>query len=266
MLSQIIRQVEDAQAVKAPIQRLVDRVSAVFVPVVLLISLITLLGWGLATGDWQQALLNAVAVQVIACPCALGLATPAAIMAGTGVAARHGILIKDAEALERRMRSHRGVRQDRHPDRRQAASWPRWKRRPAPNRAGCWRWPGPCSSTANIRWRRAVAADAARAAWRCRLRRTRHAAGRGVRPIGARHGLSRQSAPDGGDRRGSHSGRAGRQRREAPGRRPHGVLAGARLGKTRAPRGGSACWLSATASRRPPGGHCALKDAWACTP
>jgi Cu+-exporting ATPase len=100
MLAQIIRMVEDAQAAKAPIQRLVDRVSSVFVPVVLAISLLTLLGWGLATGDWQQALLNAVAVQVIACPCALGLATPTGIMVGTGVAARHGILIKDAEALE----------------------------------------------------------------------------------------------------------------------------------------------------------------------
>ncbi len=101
MLSKIIRQVEDAQAVKAPVQRLVDRVSALFVPVVLLVSLVTLLGWGLATGDWQMALLNAVAVQVIACPCALGLATPTAIMVGTGAAARHGILIRDAEALER---------------------------------------------------------------------------------------------------------------------------------------------------------------------
>lgn len=100
MLSQIIRMVEDAQAAKAPIQRLVDKVSSVFVPVVLLISLITLVAWGLVSGDWQQALLNAVAVQVIACPCALGLATPTSIMAGTGVAARHGILIKDAEALE----------------------------------------------------------------------------------------------------------------------------------------------------------------------
>jgi len=100
MLSQIIRMVEDAQAVKAPIQRLVDRVSAVFVPVVLVIALATLLGWGLANGDWQAALLNAVAVLVIACPCALGLATPTAVMVGTGAAARHGILIKDAEALE----------------------------------------------------------------------------------------------------------------------------------------------------------------------
>ncbi|WP_151638749.1 heavy metal translocating P-type ATPase [Noviherbaspirillum aerium] len=100
MLSKIIKLVEDAQAVKAPIQRLVDKVSAVFVPVVLLISVVTFFAWGLITGDWQQALLNAVAVQVIACPCALGLATPTSIMAGTGVAAKYGILIKDAEALE----------------------------------------------------------------------------------------------------------------------------------------------------------------------
>lgn len=100
MLARIIRMVEDAQAVKAPIQRLVDRVSAVFVPAVLLVAGVTLLGWGLATGDWQAALLNAVAVMVIACPCALGLATPTGIMVGTGAAARHGILIKDAEALE----------------------------------------------------------------------------------------------------------------------------------------------------------------------
>ncbi len=100
VLARIIRLVEDAQAKKAPIQRIVDRVSAVFVPVVVVIALLTLLGWGLATGDWTQAMLNAVAVLVIACPCALGLATPTAIMAGTGVAARAGILIKDAEALE----------------------------------------------------------------------------------------------------------------------------------------------------------------------
>jgi P-type Cu+ transporter len=99
-LARIIRLVEDAQAKKAPIQRLVDRVSAVFVPIVLVIAVLTLLGWGMANGDWAQALLNAVAVLVIACPCALGLATPTAIMAGTGVAARAGILIKDAEALE----------------------------------------------------------------------------------------------------------------------------------------------------------------------
>jgi P-type Cu+ transporter len=87
-LARIVRLVEDAQAAKAPIQRTVDRVSAVFVPVVLGIALLTLLGWGLHAGDWSQAILHAVAVLVIACPCALGLATPAAIMAGTGVAAR----------------------------------------------------------------------------------------------------------------------------------------------------------------------------------
>ena len=99
-LARIVRLVESAQARKAPIQRLVDRVSAVFVPVVVALAAATLLAWGLSTGDWEHALLTAVAVLVIACPCALGLATPAAIMAGTGVAARHGILIKDAEALE----------------------------------------------------------------------------------------------------------------------------------------------------------------------
>ena len=99
-LARIIRRVESAQAAKAPIQRLVDRVSEVFVPIILLVALCTLLGWGSMTGNWEMAVLNAVAVLVIACPCALGLATPTAIMAGTGVAARHGILIKDAEALE----------------------------------------------------------------------------------------------------------------------------------------------------------------------
>jgi Cu+-exporting ATPase len=99
-LSRIIRAVESAQAAKAPIQRLVDRVSEAFVPAVVVVALATLLAWGLGAGDWENALLNAVAVLVIACPCALGLATPAAVMAGTGVAARHGILIKDAEALE----------------------------------------------------------------------------------------------------------------------------------------------------------------------
>jgi P-type Cu+ transporter len=99
-LARIIRMVETAQSAKAPIQRIVDRVSAVFVPVVLGIALLTFLAWFGLAGDWEQALLNAVAVLVIACPCALGLATPTAIMAGTGVAARRGILIKDAEALE----------------------------------------------------------------------------------------------------------------------------------------------------------------------
>ena len=99
-LSRIIRLVENAQTAKPEIQRLVDRVSAIFVPVVLGIALVTFVGWIGYSGDWEQAILSAVAVLVIACPCALGLATPTAIMAGTGVAAKYGILIKDANALE----------------------------------------------------------------------------------------------------------------------------------------------------------------------
>ncbi|MDQ0043340.1 heavy metal translocating P-type ATPase [Variovorax boronicumulans] len=100
VLARIIRLVEDAQAAKAPIQRLVDKVAAVFVPVVLVIALLTLAGWLIAGAGIETALIYAVAVLVIACPCALGLATPVAVMAGTGVAARHGILIKDARSLE----------------------------------------------------------------------------------------------------------------------------------------------------------------------
>lgn len=99
-LSRIIRLVEDAQSAKPEIQKTVDKVSAVFAPIVLVIATLTLLYWGIIHGNWEYAILNAVAVLVIACPCALGLATPSAIMAGTGVAARYGILIKDANALE----------------------------------------------------------------------------------------------------------------------------------------------------------------------
>ena len=100
VLSHIIRLVEDAQATKAPIQRLVDQVAAVFVPVVIVLALFTGLAWGFTGHSVEVALIHAVAVLVIACPCALGLATPAAIMAGTGVAAKFGVLIKDAQALE----------------------------------------------------------------------------------------------------------------------------------------------------------------------
>jgi P-type Cu+ transporter len=100
VLARIIGLVEDAQAAKAPLQRLVDRVAAVFVPAVMLLALLTGLGWLLSGVPLELAVVRAVAVLVIACPCALGLATPAAIMAGTGVAARYGILIKDAQALE----------------------------------------------------------------------------------------------------------------------------------------------------------------------
>ena len=100
LLAGIIRMVEQAQGSKAPVQRLADRISAVFVPVVVAIALVTfVLWWGLA-GDFAQALISAVAVLVIACPCALGLATPTAIMVGTGQGARAGMLVKNAEALE----------------------------------------------------------------------------------------------------------------------------------------------------------------------
>ncbi len=101
LLAGIIRLVGEAQGSKAPVQRLADRISAVFVPVVCAIALLTFGGWWLYAGDFAEALVNAVAVLVIACPCALGLATPTAIMVGTGQGARAGILVKNAEALER---------------------------------------------------------------------------------------------------------------------------------------------------------------------
>ncbi|HFD15699.1 MAG TPA: copper-translocating P-type ATPase [Rhodospirillales bacterium] len=100
-LARIARLVEQAQAGKAPIQRLVDQVSAVFVPVVVVIALLTFGGWLALGGTFETALVAAVAVLVIACPCALGLATPMALVAGTGSAARAGILIRDIETLER---------------------------------------------------------------------------------------------------------------------------------------------------------------------
>jgi Cu+-exporting ATPase len=100
VLAAIIRRVESAQAAKVPIQRMVDQVAAVFVPIVLVIALATLIGWLVAGQPFDVATIRAVGVLVIACPCALGLATPTAIIAGTGVAAQNGILIKDAEALE----------------------------------------------------------------------------------------------------------------------------------------------------------------------
>ncbi|PLX39690.1 MAG: copper-transporting ATPase [Hyphomicrobiales bacterium] len=99
-LARVIRLVEHAQAGKAPVQRLVDKVAAVFVPTILVIAVITFAGWYFLGGTFEPALVAAVSVLVIACPCALGLATPTALVAGTGSAARSGILIKDIEALE----------------------------------------------------------------------------------------------------------------------------------------------------------------------
>lgn len=100
MLSQIIKLVEEAQGSKAPIQRMADKVSEIFVPVVLLLSILTFVGWILLTGNYISGLVSMISVLVIACPCAMGLATPTAIMVGTGKGAEHGILIKDAESLE----------------------------------------------------------------------------------------------------------------------------------------------------------------------
>lgn len=101
VLSRIIRMVEDAQGEKAPIQQIADKISSIFVPTVLGLALLTLLATGLLTGDWQQAIVHSVSVLVIACPCALGLATPTAIMVGTGLGAKSGILIKGGGALEK---------------------------------------------------------------------------------------------------------------------------------------------------------------------
>lgn len=101
VLSRIIRMVEDAQGEKAPIQQIADKISSIFVPTVLGLALLTLLATGLVTGDWQQAIVHSVSVLVIACPCALGLATPTAIMVGTGLGAKSGILIKGGGALEK---------------------------------------------------------------------------------------------------------------------------------------------------------------------
>lgn len=101
VLAQIVKLVSDAQTKKAPIQKLADKISGIFVPIVLVIAIVTAVIWYLSTGDISQAFINAVAVLVIACPCALGLATPTAIMVGTGLGAERGILIKNGESLEK---------------------------------------------------------------------------------------------------------------------------------------------------------------------
>lgn len=105
-LGHIIRMVEEAQASKAPIQRLADRVTAIFVPIVILLSILTFLAWWALALDPKEGLINAIAVLVIACPCALGLATPTVIMVACGKAAKEGILIKDAEVLENAQNIH----------------------------------------------------------------------------------------------------------------------------------------------------------------
>ncbi len=100
-LKRMARLVEDAQGSKAPIQKLVDQVAAVFVPIVVVLAFAVFLAWGLFAGSWETGMVSAVAVLVIACPCALGLATPTAIMVGTGIGAERGILIRDADVLQR---------------------------------------------------------------------------------------------------------------------------------------------------------------------
>ncbi|MFZ5827598.1 MAG: heavy metal translocating P-type ATPase [Bacillota bacterium] len=100
-LAQIVRMVEEAQGSKPPIQKLADKISAIFVPVVMGIAVVTLLGWVAVTGDWDSAIHAAIAVLVIACPCAMGLATPTAVMVGTGLGAENGILFRGGEHLEK---------------------------------------------------------------------------------------------------------------------------------------------------------------------
>lgn len=101
VLAQIVKMVAEAQSKKAPIQKLADTISGIFVPIVLIIAIITAASWYLLTGDIAQSIIPAVAVLIIACPCALGLATPTAIMVGTGLGASRGILIKNGESLEK---------------------------------------------------------------------------------------------------------------------------------------------------------------------
>lgn len=101
VLAQIVNMVMEAQMNKAPIQKLADKISGIFVPIVLVIALVTAIAWYYFTGDVSRSIVHAIAVLVIACPCALGLATPTAIMVGTGLGAKRGILIKNGEALQK---------------------------------------------------------------------------------------------------------------------------------------------------------------------
>jgi len=101
VLAQIVKMVEDAQTKKAPIQKLADHISGIFVPIIMVLAIATGIVWYMVTGSFAQSIIPAISVLVIACPCALGLATPTAIMVGTGAGARKGILIKNGESLER---------------------------------------------------------------------------------------------------------------------------------------------------------------------
>lgn len=152
MLSRIIRLVEDAQAAKPPIQQLVDRVSAIFVPAVLVAALLTLAGWFIAGAGWETAIVNAVAVLVIACPCALGLATPSAIMAGTGAGrgAAFSLPMRRRWNARNRSISSSSTRRARLPWAGRASR--RWKPRRASMPRRCWTSSPRCRPKTRIRW------------------------------------------------------------------------------------------------------------------
>ena len=220
LLAGIIRMVEQAQGSKAPVQRLADRISAIFVPVVTAIALVTFAAWWAIAGDFTNALVNAVAVLVIACPCALGLATPTAIMVGTGRGAAAGILVKNAEALElAQKRRGAGGGQDRHADAGQAGGdrpGSRWRHRLRPS---CCAWPPAWSRAPAIRWPRP---SSRRRASRCialaQPTELRAVPGKGLHGDARRQrlcarlaGLPRRAGRGGA---GSAAGAAGEQRQE----------------------------------------------------
>ena len=140
-LEQMVRLVLEAQGTKAGVQRLTDRIASYFVPVVLVIALVTLGGWGLISGDWSRAVLNAAAVLIIACPCALGLATPMAVAVATSRGARAGLFIREASAFERMDRlatvvfDKTGTLTEGRPTVADTVSLSGW------DRDGCWAWP-----------------------------------------------------------------------------------------------------------------------------
>ncbi len=158
VLAQIIRMVQEAQGSKAPIQALADRVAAVFVPTIIGLALFVFGLWWVASGDFVAAMIRLVAVLVIACPCALGLATPTAIMAGTGKGAEHGILFKNSEALESASQAHHHrARQDRHHHQRHGRPSPTSSRPGPPGPPmNCCNWRPPPKEARNTRVGKAV--------------------------------------------------------------------------------------------------------------